>query len=138
MTTRTTAPTAQVPAMDRALHAMLTGSLGNANSDGLQVRATADTATTAELTVTQGLAARVNGVIGKYLDATNGRLKTIGDAFQKQVDDIDKAIARQNDTLEAKKTALIVQFAAMESAVNNLKGVQSQLTSLFTSLSSNR
>ncbi|MDI7863390.1 FliM/FliN family flagellar motor switch protein [Rhizobiaceae bacterium n13] len=29
MTTRTTAPTAQVPAMDRALHAMLTGSLGD-------------------------------------------------------------------------------------------------------------
>jgi flagellar hook-associated protein 2 len=117
---------------------VLTGSTGNANTEGLQVRATADGPTTADLTVSEGLAARVSGVLSKYLDASNGRLKTLGDGFQKQVDDIDKTIAKQNDTMEAKKNALILQFAAMESAVNNLKGVQSQLTSLFASLSSNR
>lgn len=114
----------------------LTGTIGNANTDGLQVRATTSTATTANLTVTQGLAGRVNSILNKYLDSTSGRLKTIGDGFQKQVDDIETNISKQNDLLASKTDELTQQFAAMESAVNNLKGIQSQLTSMFSSISS--
>lgn len=109
---------------------MLVGDDANAKTAGLQVRVTAGTATTADVTVTQGVAGRLSAVLGKYLDATGGKLKTIGDGFQKRTDDIDKLIARQNDLLESKKEDLIRQFAAMESAVNNLKGLQSQLSSL--------
>jgi flagellar hook-associated protein 2 len=114
----------------------LTGVAGNKNTDGLQVRATTNTATTANLTVTQGLAGRVNSILGKYLNTTSGRLKTIDDGFQKQVDDIEKNITGQNDMLETKKNALLLRFAAMESAVSNLKGLQSQLTAMFSSISS--
>jgi flagellar hook-associated protein 2 len=110
---------------------VLTGASGNPNTDGLQVRVTSSTPTTAEVTVTQGIASRVQVVLNKYLDSNNGRLKMIDDAFQKQYDAIDKSISRQNETLRQKTESLARQFAAMESAVNNLKGLQSQLAALL-------
>lgn len=110
---------------------ILTGASGNPNTDGLQVRVTSSTPTTAEVTVTQGIASRVQAVLNKYLDSNNGRLKMIDDAFQKQYDAIDKSISRQNETLRQKTESLARQFAAMESAVNNLKGLQSQLAALL-------
>jgi flagellar hook-associated protein 2 len=113
---------------------ILTGAAGNPNTDGLQVRVTSNTPTTAEVTVTQGIASRVQAVLTKYLDSSNGRLKSIDEAFQKQYDAIDKSISRQNETLRLKTESLARQFAAMESAVNNLKGLQSQLASLLPSM----
>ncbi len=112
---------------------VLTGSAGNARTDGLQVRATLSAPGSANVTVTQGLASRLNAVLDKYLDSSSGRFKSINDAFKTQADDIDKTITRQNSVLEAKTNDLKVQFAAMESAVNSLKGVQTQLTSLVSS-----
>jgi flagellar hook-associated protein 2 len=109
---------------------VLTGSTGNANTDGLQVRATLPAPGSGNLTVTQGLASRLNSVLTKYLDSGSGRLKAINDTFAQQTTDIDKTITRQNDTLSAKTVDLQVQFAAMESAVNNLKNLQTQLSSL--------
>lgn len=112
----------------------LTGAAGNANTDGLQVRVTSSTATSANLTVTQGFASRLNSVLGKYLDASNGRLKTIDESFQKQYDAIDQTITRQNNALQVKTEALTKQFAAMESAVNSMKGLQSQLAALLPTI----
>lgn len=113
----------------------LIGKSGNAHTDALQVRVTSNTPTTANLTVTQGIAGRLGGLLGSYLNTSNGRLKTANDAFQKQIDDITKTINTQNDLLDTKKNELTQQFAAMETAVNNLKGIQSQLTSLVSTIS---
>ncbi len=109
---------------------VLTGAAGNANTDGLQVRSTLTAAGSAGVTVTQGLASRLNSVLTKYLDVGNGRLKVIDDGFRQQAADIDKTITRQNDTLATKTADLQAQFAAMETAVNSLKGLQTQLSSL--------
>jgi flagellar hook-associated protein 2 len=108
----------------------LTGSIGNKNTDGLQVRATGGTPTTANVTVTQGLAGRLGAVLNKYLDPATGRLKSVTDSLQQQYDDIGKTITKQNEILQQKTDQLTQQFAAMETAVNNLKGLQSQLASL--------
>jgi flagellar hook-associated protein 2 len=108
----------------------LSGNAGNANTDGLLVRSTLGAPGTASLTVTQGLAGRLNQVLSKYLDTSNGRFKTINDGYQKSIDDIESTISKQNDLLTEKTDALTQQFAAMETAVNNLKGLQSQLSSL--------
>lgn len=115
----------------------LTGRTGNARTDGLVVRATAPTPGSVDLTVTQGLAGRLNEVLGKYLDPTAGRFKVITETYQKSVEEFDASITKQNDLMEAKKEELTRQFAAMESAVNSLKGLQTQLASL-TVPSSNR
>lgn len=109
---------------------VLTGTAGNANTDGLQVRTTLSAPGSGNVTVSQGLASRLNAVLTKYLDSGSGRLKAINDTFAQQTADIDKTITRQNDMMAAKTADLQVQFAAMESAVNNLKGLQTQLSSL--------
>ena len=109
---------------------VLTGAAGNANTDGLQVRSTLPAPGSAGVRVTQGLAGRVSAVLTKYLDSGTGRLKAIDDGFRQQAADIDKTITRQNDTLSTKTADLQVKFAAMESAVNKLKGLQSQLSAL--------
>jgi flagellar hook-associated protein 2 len=113
----------------------LTGNAGNSRTDGLQVRATTTTPTTANVNVTQGVASRLSAVLTKYLDATSGKLKTIDDGFQQQFDALGKTITRQNTFLDSKKSELARRFAAMESAVNNLKGLQGQLTSLVPTTS---
>ena len=110
---------------------VLTGKAGNANTDGLQVRATGTAPGTANVTVTQGLASRLGAVIDKYLDPTAGRFKTITDGLKDQFDDFGRTIVKQNDTLAAKTDALTRRFAAMEAAVSSLKGLQSQLASLI-------
>ncbi|MBX9582085.1 MAG: flagellar filament capping protein FliD [Gemmataceae bacterium] len=108
----------------------LTGLAGNARTAGLVVRATAATPGATDLTVTQGLAGRLNRVLGQYLDPVAGRFKGINETYQKSIQDFDASITKQNDLMEAKKEELTRQFAAMESAVNNLKGLQTQLASL--------
>ncbi|MBA4065274.1 MAG: hypothetical protein C0501_16495 [Isosphaera sp.] len=108
----------------------LTGSPGNATTDGLQVRATLSAPGGADLTVSSGLASRLNAVLSTYLDPVGGRFKAITDDFQKRTADIDKSIAKQNDLLAAKTAQLQTRFAAMERAVNDLKGLQNQLSTL--------
>jgi flagellar hook-associated protein 2 len=117
---------------------VLTGSAGNANTDGLQVRVTLPAAGSANVAVSQGLASRLNAVLNQYLDPATGRLKSINDGYVSQTADIDKTITRQNDTLTAKTADLQSQFAAMEEAVNNLKGLQTQLASLVTTSSTTK
>lgn len=110
---------------------LLRGNAGNANTDGLQVRATLTAPGSAELTVTQGLASRLNQVLNKYLDVGRGRFQAIREGFQRSIDDIGRTISRQNDMLSQRTQELLRQFAAMESAVNSLRGLQTQLSSLI-------
>lgn len=117
---------------------ILVGAVGNANTDGLQVKATGSAPGSANVTVTQGLASRLNTILNKYLDSSNGRFKAINDSFNQQTADIGKTIDRQNEVLAAKTADLQAKFAAMETAVNNLKGLQTQLSSLTTSSSSSK
>ncbi|VTR96402.1 flagellar hook protein : Flagellar hook-associated 2 domain protein OS=Methylovorus glucosetrophus (strain SIP3-4) GN=Msip34_0750 PE=4 SV=1: FliD_N: FliD_C [Gemmata massiliana] len=115
---------------------ILSGSPGNANTDGLQVTSTLSAPGSANVTVTQGLASRLGAVLNKYLDPVNGRFKQINDVFTKQTSDIDANVAKQQALVDAKTAQLQSQFAAMETAVNNLKGIQTQLSSLTASASS--
>jgi flagellar hook-associated protein 2 len=112
----------------------LTGAADNANTSGLQVRATLGTAGTADLTVTQGFAARLNNVLTKYLDTTDGRLVGLEKSFKTEIEGIDETIAEQNELMTEKTDQLTRQFAAMEKAVSNLKGLQSQLTALIPTM----
>ncbi|MBP3956831.1 flagellar filament capping protein FliD [Gemmata sp. G18] len=117
---------------------ILTGSSGNASTDGLQVTSTLSSAGSANVTVTQGLASRLGSVLNKYLDPVNGRFKQINEVFTKQTSDIDKNVAKQQALVDSKAAQLQSQFAAMETAVNNLKGIQTQLSSLTSSATSSK
>lgn len=115
---------------------VLTGASGNVNTDGLQVRATFSAAATASVTVTQGLASRLNQVLNKYVDPVNGRLKTLDKGFTDEIADIDTTITKQNNLMDEKKEQLVLQFAAMESTVNTLKGLGNQIAASFGTPSS--
>jgi flagellar hook-associated protein 2 len=117
---------------------VLIGAAGNANTDGLQVTSTLSAPGSANVTVTQGLGSRLGAVLNKYLDTTNGRFKAINDAFTQQNKDITATIDKQNKLLATKTADLQAQFAAMETAVNNLKGIQTQLSSFAASNSSSK
>jgi flagellar hook-associated protein 2 len=116
---------------------LLTGTHGNAHTDGLQVRITSSTATSGNLTVTAGVAASLNSILDKYLNPTNGKLKDIQNNYKTQIDNINKEIDRQNLALQERKNELIKQFAAMESAVNNLRNLQGQLVALMPAFMTN-
>ena len=72
---------------------ILTGNSGNANTDGLAVQVSLspsqispDSSTpVANVTVTQGVAAQLNGVLNGLLDPTTGQLQTINQNFQDEV-----------------------------------------------------
>lgn len=115
---------------------ILSGKLGNANTDGLQVRVSLGdndigASPDANVTVTRGIASRLNDVLNRYVDPTNGRLKSIDDRLAKNIANIDSTVTRQNDILDQKKEQLVTQFAAMESAVSKLNNLGSQLTALL-------
>ncbi len=109
---------------------ILTGIAGNRSTDGLQVRAVSPTAGSAGVNVSQGLASRLSAALTKHLDASTGRLASVSETYTKQSADIGKTIDRQNAVLARKTADLQARFASMESAVNSLKGLQTQLTSL--------
>lgn len=116
---------------------VLAGNTGNANTEGLQVQVSllpsqVVAGPEAQLTVTQGLAVSLSDVLSRYLDPVNGRLKSVSQRFDGQVDVVNKAIDAQNDLLEKKKEALVRQFLAMESTVNRLKTLGQQLAIQFS------
>lgn len=117
---------------------VLSGNSGNATTDGLQVTSALSAPGSANVTVTQGIASRLSAVLGNYLDPAVGRFKTINDGFNQRTEALDKTIAKQQTILDSKTAELQQRFAAMETAVNNLKGLQTQLSSLTVTANSNK
>ncbi len=104
----------------------LVGNSTNANTADLQVRVTLTESQLvagpeASLTVTRGVASKLDQVLYDQLDPVNGRLKTINTSFQTNIDNIKKAIEKQNKFFEARREALVRQFVALESSVSRLK-----------------
>lgn len=104
----------------------LVGSSTNANTADLQVRVTLTdsqivSGSEASLTVTRGVASKLDTVLSGMLDPVNGRLKAIGGTFQTNIDNLKKVIDKQNQVFEAKRQALVRQFVALESVVSKLK-----------------
>lgn len=110
---------------------ILSGLESNTNTAGLQVLTTTASPTLGNVTVTHGVAARLTSTIDKYLNPTSGRLNNLVESYQTQIDDINKEVDKQNAALEQRKNDLVKQFAAMESAVNNLRTLQAQLISIM-------
>src|SRR4029079_6556267 len=81
---------------------VLTGNTDNTNTADLPCRVALTssqvvTGPEASLTVTRGVASRLDQVLGKLLDSTTGRVKQVEDSFDDQADDIQKVIDRQQD-----------------------------------------
>jgi flagellar hook-associated protein 2 len=119
---------------------LLSGDSDNENTAGLQIQVTLTSSqlqsgAEATLTVTRGIAARMEGVLDTILDPVTGRIKTLNDGFDDTVDSIQEAIDRINDQFEAQRDRLVREFAALESTVNQLQTTSSFLTTQLLALS---
>lgn len=113
---------------------LLIGDTGNANSADVQLRVTLTPAqvgagTTADLTITRGIASKVDIALNSLLDPVSGRMKALDDDFKSQLDDLDAQTKRQNDFIAARRQNLLQQFATMESTLAKLQSAGSFLTS---------
>jgi flagellar hook-associated protein 2 len=118
---------------------VLSGDADNANTADLQVRISLSPGQVvagpeASVTVTRGVAARLDQLLGSILDSVTGSIKQVEDRFDQTADDIQKSIDRQNARFEAAQESLIKQFTALESAISALQTTSSYLTSQLSSL----
>jgi flagellar hook-associated protein 2 len=118
---------------------VLSGNADNANTADLQVRVALSPGQVvagieASVTVTRGVAARLDQLLGSMLDSVTGSVKQVEDRFDQTADDIQKSIDRQNARFEAAQESLIRQFTALESAISSLQTTSSYLASQLASL----
>jgi flagellar hook-associated protein 2 len=117
---------------------ILTGAAATGMTNGLQVKvglteSQITSGVEANLTVTQGVASNLYQVLNRYLDPVDGKLTTANKRFTESSKTIDDTIKKQNEQLDERKNALILQFGQMEAAVSKIKNAGSALNS-FTVL----
>lgn len=122
---------------------LLTGKATNKYTADLQLRVSltdSQVATGSEgsVTVTRGLAGKLDQLLGKMLDPVTGDLKAVDDGFQGRIDDIQKTIDKQKALMDAQETRIRAQFNAMEAAVQSLQSTASLLGGQLESLNSSK
>lgn len=118
---------------------VLSGNRDNPFTDDLQVRVTltpdqVDSGIESELTLTRGVASTLGQLIGDLQNSESGLLQTVNDRFSQEVEDINDAIERQEETFSTQEQELRAQFVALESALGELQSTQSFLTQQFAQL----
>lgn len=110
---------------------ILTGSKGNATTDGLILRVTSQlTGDHGTLVFTQGLAAQLKYLGNGLSDSVDGALTKYSSSLGDQITDISDQIKEAQDRITSYQADLRQQFAAMESAISTLKSSQNSLTAL--------
>jgi flagellar capping protein FliD len=117
----------------------LVGNTSNANTADLQVRVTLTSSQVqagvdADLTITRGVASKLDQALAAMMDPVTGRLKTINDGFEDNIEDIQETMDRQKASFEARRQALLLQFIALESTVSKLKSTGDFLATQLTVL----
>jgi flagellar hook-associated protein 2 len=116
----------------------LVGMATNANTADVQVRVTLAAGqlragSEASITITRGIASTLDAALSGLLDPVTGRLKTINDGFQSEIEDVEESVSRQNELLESRRQSLLRQFTAMERAVSQLRSTSDFLTAQLVS-----
>jgi flagellar hook-associated protein 2 len=115
---------------------LLTGNSGNANTAGLAVTvgltsAQVGTGTSANLTVSRGVASQLSAALDSLLAPNTGQLATINTGYQTTETNLNQQITQMQTNLQAKQQALATQFTAMEQAVGQLQSIRSFLQMTF-------
>lgn len=118
---------------------LLSGNAENANTGDLQLRITLqENQVTAgvegELTVTQGLGATLDSILDEILDPVDGRLKTIDDSFDEELQTLQDVVDRQQAAFDRQKETLIKEFTALETALSQLQSTSSFVAQQLSSL----
>ncbi len=118
---------------------LLIGNSKNANTADLQLRVTLTSAQVqagvdGTLTVSRGVASRLDQMLGSLLDPVTGRTKVMNDGFDDEAKSLQDDIEKQNKIFESRQEALLKQFAALESSVGQLQSVGNLLAAQFNTI----
>ncbi len=87
----------------------------------------------ATMSITRGIAGRLDLALRSLLEPEIGTLATIDDGFDRRIELFDSSIDRLNEQFEAREASILREFAALESAVSKLQFTGNLLaTSLVT------
>ena len=112
---------------------LLVGNNDNSITADLQVRVLLDDAEVgdgaeANMKLTRGIGARLDKLLENLLDPITGRINTINDRFDAQLEDIEASIEKQNEAFESRQNSLLLEFASLESSVAQLQNTGSFLS----------
>ena len=118
---------------------LLTGDTINEFTADLQLRVTLGPSqvvpgTDAQVTVTRGIAARLDQVLTDLTAEATGRLSFIDDGFDEQLASLQQSLDRQNALFEIQQQSLVEQFVALESAIGELQTTSSFLANQLQGL----
>ncbi|HWL07254.1 MAG TPA: flagellar filament capping protein FliD [Planctomicrobium sp.] len=120
---------------------ILTGTDGNEMTDGLQVRVNVTpgqvtSGTEGSITLTRGVASKMNSLIDKLLDADRGILVTLEKRFEEQINTIQTQVTRNQELFDKQKESLLARFQAMETALQQMQSLSSMLGTQLAGLGS--
>ncbi|MEP0765950.1 MAG: flagellar filament capping protein FliD [Fimbriimonadia bacterium] len=111
---------------------ILTGDDTNEYTAGLALLITASSpGTYGTVTFTRGIAASVSDAVATLTDPTTGALTEQDKQLQAQIDDLDAAMERIQETVTRRGDELKRRFAQLESLVASLQAQQARLTMLM-------
>lgn len=122
---------------------ILSGNEGNDNTADLQIEVTLNAAqvtagTEAELTVTRGIAATLDKVIGDLVSSESGLLSTLDEGFDQELESLRTAFDRQQSLFNLQQEQLISEFVALETAMSQLQSTSDFLNSQLGAITSLR
>jgi len=122
---------------------VLIGADGNATSEGLRLlvkydrRGLLSDGPEATLTVSRGVASRLNDALENITKSVDGTIARRTSALENQIEALDRQITDFDARLERRREELYKQFLAMEEALSQYQSEGSYLESQLASLSSN-
>lgn len=118
---------------------LLTGAPENRHTADLQLRVALTPAqvvagSEADLTLTRGIGARLDRLIGRMLDSQSGLFAGTTRRFDETIDSLQQSIDRQQASFDRQQEALAKQFQAMEAAIAQLQSSANLLSAQLAGL----
>lgn len=118
---------------------ILTGRSDNAHTADLKLQITLDASqitsgVEADINVTQGIAAKLDKVIGGLVESGTGTLAILDDSFDAELDDLKTSFDRQKALFDLQREQLVRQFVDLETAMSELTSTGNFLSAQLESL----
>lgn len=115
----------------------LTGSSGNARTDGLQIQYTGNAlGAVGNVQFTKGMGAMISDLMQQFTDGVNGLLTGTDQALTSELDTLTADIESLSARLQQKRIDLLDKFTKMDSTVASLQAQAQRLSALRTSSAS--
>lgn len=118
---------------------ILSGDPDNANTADLQISVTLSPGQVVPgvegtVTVSRGLASILDQALSQVLNTETGVLSAVEDGFDRQIESVDTAIARQTNLFNLQEASIRQQFQALETAISQMNATSSYLGGQLASL----